>query len=286
MLAFTVNQFVKYSYLPDPGNAHEVRSSFGVNRNAQTAFDEYTEIVDSGFFEVPDLDFESVVVEEEPGPETEISDLHLIGTITGPYSVARAIIRKGRRTRRPRRRSRRTRRTTSTTQSENGTDIYKLWSDVYGYKLVRIAGSKVYLKANDKVEVLDMFGKEEEEETRTKSRSFGGSSSSKLSRTISRAEIQQQVFNSVDKALKGLRAGPYRVNGKIEGYKLFRVRPSNILYKYGARSGDIVKRVNGHKVDSTEKLLSMWSSVKSESRIQVDIKRGSKILQFDFNITD
>ena len=35
----------------------------------------------------------------------------------------------------------------------------------------------------------------------------------------------------------------------------------------GARSGDIVKRVNGHVIDSTPKLMKLWESLKNEPKI-------------------
>ncbi|MDY6970415.1 MAG: hypothetical protein SVR08_17435, partial [Spirochaetota bacterium] len=103
---------------------------------------------------------------------------------------------------------------------------------------------------------------------------------------VSRSAIQQNVLNNIDNALKGLRAGPYRVRGKIEGYKLFRVKPSNIMYKFGARSGDIVKRINGHPIDSTEKLIGMWKSLNSESHFTADIQRKDKIIQYYFTIKE
>ena len=90
----------------------------------------------------------------------------------------------------------------------------------------------------------------------------------------------------MDNALRGLRAGPYRVNGEVEGYRLITVRPYNILYKMGARNGDIVKRINGKKIDSTEKLYKMWDAFKSESRITTDIERGGKIITFEYNISE
>ena len=90
----------------------------------------------------------------------------------------------------------------------------------------------------------------------------------------------------MDNALKGLRAGPYRENGEVAGYRLIKVRPYNILYKLGARNGDIVRRINGKKIDSTEKLYKMWDALKSDSRITADIERGGKIMTFEYNISE
>jgi type II secretion system protein C len=195
---------------------------------------------------------------------SDLGDLQLLGTISGPASIARILIKK---------------------KQEKDAQIFKLWDDVYGYKLVRIDNSKIFLKKDKTTEILDMYPKEEKIQP-TSSPAAGGTANSKNSQTISRSEIQQKVLNNIDNALEGLRAGPNTVNGKIEGYKLMRVSPNNILYKLGARSGDIARRINGHPIDSTEKLLGLWKSIQGDSKITVDLERGGQLLTFELNVTD
>jgi general secretion pathway protein C len=103
---------------------------------------------------------------------------------------------------------------------------------------------------------------------------------------MSRAELQQKLMNDMDNMLRGMRAGPHRVDGKVEGFKLFQLAPTNMLYRLGARTGDVIKRINGHPIDSTEKLYRMWQTFPKESRVQVDIERGSQNITFDITISD
>ena len=95
-----------------------------------------------------------------------------------------------------------------------------------------------------------------------------------------------QKVGNIDEAMKGLVVSHYRVNGKMVGYRLKKVRSSNILYKLGARSGDIVKRVNGHSINSTEKLMKLYKNINSETKIELDIERRGKPLRLDYNITN
>jgi len=90
----------------------------------------------------------------------------------------------------------------------------------------------------------------------------------------------------MDNALRGLQAGPHRVGGQIVGYRLINVRPYNILYRLGARSGDIIKRVNGQMLDSTQKLYTMWESMKNDSKISIDLDGKARTYANDFNITE
>ncbi|MDY6969673.1 MAG: PDZ domain-containing protein [Spirochaetota bacterium] len=267
IMAVTINQFIKHKFMPVYANPTNNNRSY-TNTSTIKRFDEYKKILDSKFFKLA----ENVTTNDTFETETvsNPTDLRLLGTVSGIPQIARALIRK---------------------KSERESLVYKLWSDVYGYKLVRINNSQVYLKKEDKVVIIDMFEKDETTTKKSSEKPEVGrlsrdSGSTRNSRTISRAEIQQKILNNIDNALKGLRAGPYRVNGKIEGYKLFRVRPNNILYKLGAKSGDIIKRINGHPLDSTEKLVSMWSTLKDESKITIDLERRGKLQTFDFNITD
>jgi len=261
--AITVNQFVKYTTSP----VGTLNTSTGFASSMQRtvhSFGDYQEILDSGFFELADIQAGDSDTLLQPG---ELRDLILMGTISGPWQIARALIKN---------------------RSEKDPRIYKLGNTIAGYKLVRINNAKVYLKKGDSVEILDLYDKGQAGSTDTASPTInrGAATSSLVKKSLSRAEIQQKVLNNIDNALKGIRAGPFRVKGKIEGYKLFKVQPYNILYKLGARSGDVVKRINGHQVDSTEKLVKMWENLKNDSRISVDLERGGKLIRYDMSITD
>ncbi len=265
--AITINQFIKSTISP-AYNVSSTMNKFVISKPVKKTFDEYKSILDSTFFKLAG-DAEEPGNNENPviNESNELKDIQLLGTISGPASIARALIKK---------------------RGEKDSQIFKLWSDVYGFRLVRIDNAKIYLKKGEKVEILDMYAQKDNDRPGMPPDSprFAPINSANNTQSISRSEIQQKVLNNVDNALKGLRAGPYRVNGNIEGYKLFRVSPGNILYKLGARSGDIVKRINGHAIDSTEKLLGLWQSVQGESKITVDIERGGKLENFVLNITD
>lgn len=226
-------------------------------------------IIDKGFFaesDAPDI------ARDTPEERSSLDELELVGTVTGPWQIARALIQK---------------------RGESAPRVFALarmssdvTNDVFGYKLVYIATRKVYLTKNGERFTIGIDDKKRDSAAPSSPNSSNSSSTHSVSKNISRAEIQQKVLGDMDNALKGLRAGPYRVNGKVVGYRLIQVRPYNILYKFGARSGDIVKRVNGHEIDSTEKLYQMWNSMKTDSQITVDLERGGRTVSFEFNITE
>ncbi len=262
--AATINQVVKYAISPSYEKAFSTARRNPV-RNIPKSFESYKNVLECGFFKIASLADTAGQGENAVG---SIEELTLIGTITGPPAIARAMVQK---------------------KGETTPGVFALYkisgdinNDVYGYRLVRIDSSKIYLDANGQRIVLDLFGAKNVDGQK-KGPEGGGQN---VKQQLSRAEIKQKVFNNVDNALYGINSAPHRVNGQIVGYKLVTVRPYNILYKFGARSGDIVKRVNGQSLDSTQKLYTLWEAMKTESRITVDIERQGKLVTYVFNISD
>ena len=266
--ATAINQIIKHNISPISATKSKKTRTHHRQVERRSSFDDYkVAIIDKGLFKIPSID--TSTGETSDTPSANLTELTLLGTITGPWRIARAMIKK---------------------KGEKEAGIFALskinddiTSDVYGYKLAKIRDTMVFLESGSEKYELNLYEKKTLDNGKSKSSTSGGKT---VNKTLSRSELQQIASGKLDNATRGLRAGPYRLNGKIVGYRLIRVRPYNILYKMGARSGDIIKRVNGKALDSTEKLMQMWTSLKTESKITVDLERGGKVMTFDYSITD
>jgi len=256
--AVTINGVIKNTLAVYPSEKSRVRMSKNIAEENHGV--DINQLVDSGFFRAA----VSVAADDADDNSSAINDFKLIGTVTGPPGIARALILK---------------------KGERQPDVFKLRNNVYGFIITEIQSSKVLLKKKSETYTLNLFEKKEfaQAEKPAGTESSGGGV---VKKNISRAEMQQKVMNDIDNAMQGIQAGPHRVNGQIEGFKLIRIRPYNILYEYGIRSGDIIKRINGKKVDSTEKLFNMWQGIKNESKMVIDVERNGQIITFEMNITD
>lgn len=258
--AITINQAVRNSltYYPSEKNTRKLL----VSTREKTDEIDINQIMDSGFF--PDYSVASGMDAGETSAAADLGELKLLGTITGDDSVTMALIMK---------------------RGDKQAMIYRPWSKVGGYTITQISPTLVHLKINNEKFILNLYDKKDESGP-AKSGDDNSPSSGVVKKNVSRAEIQQRVMNDLDKAMEGIKGGPYKVNDKIEGFRLIRIQPSNILYEYGIRNGDIIKRINGKKVDSTEKVLTMWQGFKSETKLVIDVERNGQIITFDLNITD
>ncbi|HOJ27734.1 MAG TPA: hypothetical protein PL059_01530 [Spirochaetota bacterium] len=257
--AQVINQSIKYFIKPADFKNY-IHARYKPATTSLKSFNEYQSMLDSNFFKVATVDSSGAA-----SISSEINELVVLGTISGPPGIARALIKK---------------------QSESSAQIYKIGMDVYGFKLVKIENAKVFLKKDGKVEIIDMFAKDKSSSSSSGPQLSQQSSPNRIVKSISKSEIQQKVLNNLDNALNGVRAGPYRVGGKIEGFKLFSVAPFNILYSMGARSGDIVKRINGQPIDSTEKLMKMWETLKTDTRFVIELERSGQMITYDLNVSD
>jgi type II secretory pathway component PulC len=71
---------------------------------------------------------------------------------------------------------------------------------------------------------------------------------------------------------------PYLENGEVKGYTVSKFRQGSQISKLGFREGDVIQRVNGEKVDSSEKAVELHSMIKNQTAadVKIDILRQKK----------
>ena len=257
--AVTINGIIRNFFTIYPSENNAPRGPKNIQQS-NTNID-IDHIVESGFFVIAPY----TPIVDSPSVSSSVYELKLIGTITGTPAITRALILK---------------------KGEPQPEVFKLWNDVYGFQLTRVDASKIFLKKDNQTYTLNLYEKKELANSPMQQNN-GDAAGSVIKKNISRAEMQQKIMNNLDNAMQGITAGPSRnADGQTDGFKLIRVRPINILYEYGMRSGDVIKRINGKKTDSAEKMFSMWQGMKNESKMVVDVERDGKIVTFELNILD
>jgi general secretion pathway protein C len=210
----------------------------------------------------------SLATEEVPGSD----EMVIWGTVSGSPIFARVAIQE---------------------KGQPESEEYSIGNVVGGYTVKAILQSAVVLDKNGialKVDIGEKVGEARKrylESAQNQETGEGDTdalvSAETVKQLISREDINKHLKNPTA-IYDNARFGPNLVNGKIDGYKLYQVGKSNLMYSLGARSGDNVKRVNGMPLNDTGKMFEIFNSIKTAPKISVDIERKGKIITYEFTV--
>ncbi len=211
---------------------------------------------------------------EEEVPKEELKDYLLRGTVSGHFSFARAVIQ--------------------VFGEKVPVKEYATWQKIGPDRILWIGREHIIVKRKDKRiklkvgEKISQIVKEsleqEEKNKKTESKVSDKSSGDVIKKVLSRQEVNKMLLGNPAKIYKGASFGPVLENNNITGYKVYKVKSSHFFYKLGARSGDIVRKVNDYELSDTERMFELWKSMKTADRVKVELERRKKIIKYDFSI--
>ena len=211
------------------------------------------------------LTIENFEAVEEAIP-AEAKNFILLGTLEGHWSFARAVIQ--------------------VIGSNEAAHEYAIGQKIGIAKIIDIGREKIWVRINGEKRVVKVG-----EDPGKLSQPPGGNAKvaedgdvTVITRVLLRQEVNEKLKGDMDGMYRGAKWGPLFKNKKIVGFKLFRLSGNHIFYALGARSGDVIKSVNGFPLSNTEQMLELWNNVSSMNRIQVLIDRNGKKIKYDFHI--
>jgi general secretion pathway protein C len=103
--------------------------------------------------------------------------------------------------------------------------------------------------------------------------------------TISRANLLKYT-NDLSSVLMQARAVPNRDpnTGEINGFRILDMQPGSIYEQLGLQRMDVIKGVNGEPVDSVQKAMEMYNTLKNGSQVKMAIERGGKTETFTYDV--
>lgn len=100
---------------------------------------------------------------------------------------------------------------------------------------------------------------------------------------IDAKEIQAALDN-MDKVTSSARIVPSYENGSPSGFKIFRIKPDSFYNKLGLRNGDVIKKINGFDINSTEKAMQMFTILRTEKSLSIELARRGQNMTMDYTI--
>lgn len=102
--------------------------------------------------------------------------------------------------------------------------------------------------------------------------------------TFPRAEIDAQLEN-LPSLLQQARVVPETgPDGQVRCYKVVEMQSGSIYEKLGLRMGDCLSGVNGEQVNSPQKAMEMFQTLKNSSEIKLSVDRGGRNVDLNYNI--
>jgi len=77
---------------------------------------------------------------------------------------------------------------------------------------------------------------------------------------------------------------PNYEDGKYHGFRLVGIRPDSLYRAIGLESGDLVKRVNGRDIDTPNKAIELFESLRSSPTISLDVERRGQKATMSYSI--
>jgi general secretion pathway protein C len=92
------------------------------------------------------------------------------------------------------------------------------------------------------------------------------------------------ALDNIGQAMSDARLLPSVKDGTVEGFNVSEVRPGGIFAMVGLSNGDTLLKVNDITMDSPDKAMQTFMSLKGQSRMKVDLVRDGKPLTLNYEI--
>lgn len=101
-------------------------------------------------------------------------------------------------------------------------------------------------------------------------------------RKYNRAIKHQQIENAFENLTAVMKQA--RIRPHTKGMSISNIRRNSIFQKLGLRNGDVIVGVNGEKMGSVDDALSLYYSLRSGSRVSIDIERRRRPVTINYAI--
>ena len=98
------------------------------------------------------------------------------------------------------------------------------------------------------------------------------------------AQVAEDTRSNVGDLLKQAQAIPYLEGKKTTGFQIRMIQRGSLIEQIGLRKGDILREVNGVRLDSPEKALQIFGQLRQAKHISIGLERRGKAMTFAYEI--
>jgi len=102
-------------------------------------------------------------------------------------------------------------------------------------------------------------------------------------RALRKDEVDYMLGHLWDDAAR-VHMTPAVSDGRVNGWRVARLKPESFVGKLGFVAGDVIRRVNGLELSDPAKLLELVSRLQGVSRLEVEFERGGRPSRVEYRI--
>lgn len=162
--------------------------------------------------------------------------------------------------------------------------LYQTGDLIQGAEIKEILRHSVILVYKGKPQVLEMTANQTKN-TVARQPDAGTAIDSSSRITINRALFDQVQANPL--ALrKTIKFRPHMTEGEPDGIMIYGIRPDSAFIKMGLKNGDIIKNINGTKIETGEDTLTLFSHSQDLASAKATVLRRGKLIELIYQLVD
>ncbi|HDN27461.1 MAG TPA: type II secretion system protein GspC [Thioploca sp.] len=150
-----------------------------------------------------------------------------------------------------------------------------------GAVLHNIYAKQVILRRNGRYETLRLIGVKD---IAAKNRPKTAQVNDKIRPEKLLGNYQRQLKTNPQSLMKLMRISPVKRDGRLLGYRLKPRKDATILSRFNLQSGDILTTLNGVKLDSPLKGLSVVQQLATANQINLEVLRHGRVVSLSFAV--
>ena len=109
-----------------------------------------------------------------------------------------------------------------------------------------------------------------------------------ITQTGNKIKVEKNLLETytknTDKIWRDISIKEHLVNGKIDGFKIDKIKKNSNFEKLGVQAGDIISAVNGTELKSYDDAMNMYKKLKNSNNLNMKIKRGNQEMELKYDI--
>jgi type II secretory pathway component PulC len=99
-----------------------------------------------------------------------------------------------------------------------------------------------------------------------------------------RSELEKRVREEMPVLLSEARITPNLVEGKIAGLRITRLPAKSIFSELGIQRNDIIKEVNGVRINSLDTMVSLYTEFWNENQFTILLERNGRTIRLQYTL--